>query len=308
MRTTWKLHLIVAAFVNLQSSCIGSNMSPRTSPIGIEEWLRSETVVVGVVKSVAEKQRVAFEGREFWLYEITVEEVVYLRALPGQGDSKLLRFEVFYSMEGQPPGLGERRLFFLRTESGRFRAVRDSGAFSLLIARADASLTPRHDPTLANSIAELLLSPGVGDPVQPNFPDVIGTHYEWVVAPMLGRHEALRLLERLLQHNDLRVRTRACETIIYSTAVPHRCLERVGQEGADGIADDLRLRGALKVLHGSFISANRPGAARKWILEKCMLQPPVAFVATINREEDCLAFAELALLSVVEKWRTKPER
>lgn len=294
--------------VQLLVGCGHSVEVPRLERLTSSQVFDSEIILVAKVDDIRDRGRLFASGIRMRKNVVSLSQIKVLRG-NNSGRSDVLVFTtnpedpVEREKEtGEVPAVGEWRVWFLKMESNHLRAIQDGGVYSFLTASEQSTLELAVAETVPEIVARLVLIP-IGNTVQSHFPPLIGRLADLVAVPLIGRARTLLHLEQLLRHGDVRVRTRACEALLYATSLPHYCLDqRNGNMATTGIFADEGLINALSVQKEVFGRLDSVENARSITLQRCLDRVPASFVGPVDSRRDCVRFADAAAASLSPRW------
>ncbi len=196
------------------------SLSTATCVPPVSCYLAAPIILIGTVSDVRPLVSARPAAREpDVLLDLVTIEVSIEHVLKGKlrGDRVSVLGFVYSSMNKRTLGLppfspapGERRLFFLREEAGHLRLFRDvfEAYYVRIYSGAHAGID-RTALTKPQQLAWLLLTPGsnfLAESFALNLP-----HYVYVSTEAAGQAYVLRLLKKLTEFPDSRIRTEALE-------------------------------------------------------------------------------------------------
>lgn len=177
--------------------------------------------------------------------------------------------------------------------------MRDGDGYSFLTASESSMPSIHSEASISGSIVKLLLVPSTSN-VQMPYPYSVEPLVEFVAIPLVGRAKTFQALEEALLIADKKVQARVCESILYLSGLPHRCLQ--AQERQDGRFVDKGIRNAVEVQRESFSLVRNPTLARAAAISRCMKNLPADVDRKIDPHEDCARFADAVLSASSLDW------
>jgi len=197
-------------FVGLLASC-APTFSPRigAGPLEVTELVRrSDAIVLGTIASlvVAREPR---NGECFALIRVRVSVENVLRGVPPSGTLDYYSFSPWCGFVGpvEVPHSGERNVFFLRKDSGRWRTIEDYWRSQVRVFSGRHPSSLIENEPIGEAIARILLTPGDGYSSEGL---AVGVMQGTGIASMLVGDGVQPLLEPLLAHSDFSVRVASC--------------------------------------------------------------------------------------------------
>ncbi len=283
------------------SNCQRFQTPPRLSSITAEQLAQAPIVVLGRVAAIDWGPVWAENERTLRHALVTISNTVSLSGkVPADVSVSCYLYQSPYAppFEGQAynhVAINQSRIFFLEKRGLRYFGIRDGDALSFRTASVFLSSDFRTSDLLVDSIVRVLIKPA-RDPIDSGLPDRVSYLSANMVDPLVGKAQGLRLLEGLLESRSVSLRTRACESILYSTGLPHRCLEQVGSpQGPYGIEADASIRHCLLVNAARFAENQEIGRARSFLMKECESPEKDQFASWIDQRKDCSDFVELAV-------------
>ena len=299
--------LLGSSVLGLVAGC-GSTLSlPRLGRVSPTDLLAADEIVVSKVTSVRFGAKVNSKGDALRIAKVSLTDIVSLQGSLN-GSAQFTVYVPGSIDNGSPdpvnpdiPVAGQWRIVFLRWEGTELRSIRDKAGYSFLTATESGSGRVLPKKPISHTIVKLLLIPSAGK-IQSPYPHSIGSLVEFFSVPMIGRAMTFHLLEEALQAPEDRIHARMCESLLYMTGLPHRCLQR--QKNHGGYADG-GIRNAVEVQRESFRLLSFPEAARKAVISRCMGNVPANLDKKIDPREDCIQLAVAALSSSSPDWDLK---
>jgi len=289
------------------STCQHYQTPPLLSAITPEQLSQSPIVVVGRVAAIRWGPAWAEGHRTLRAASISISNVV---SLSGQAPTDLSLSCYIYQSPYAPPFEGQAynhmavnqyRIFFLQKRDSRYFGVRDGDALSLRAASVYRWSDFKKGDRSVDSIVKVLMSPA-REPIDSGLPDRVSEVSAKIVVPLVGRAQGLRMLESLLESNSSSLRARACESILYFTGLPHRCLDYLEpSQEPFGIPADAPLQHCIRVNAARFDANREVAKARLTLSKECESSEGIQLASWIDHRKDCDAFVDLAVSHLARK-------
>jgi len=285
--------------------CGSPSSLPRLGRLTAAELLASDTIVVARAGRVHFGGELNVDRRKLKIARVSLLDVVSIQgSLGGTAEFTVyvpaeVSAESRDTLDSDVPSPGQWRIFFLRWEGPQLRSVRDANGYSFPTASEMGAFRILPAEPISLTIVKLLLVPSSGN-IQSPYPHSIGSMAEFVSIPLIGRAKTFRILEEALLTSDREIQARTCESLLYMTGLPHRCLNK--QLKLSGEFADKGIRDAVEVQRESFLLLRMPEVARKAVIARCLANLSLSLDKKINPREDCIDFADAALSASSPDW------